>query len=425
MNLSKVPCPSRWQVRVSVSIALLAGLITVMTPITTSAAAQSSPTANLRGWGARDAWIKCEPSSCNETPQPVPDRGGISYVNIDASDSYDLAIDTAGNVWGWGLNSYGALGDGSTTKSAEPVEVQGLDASAVMTATGNSDAVALLSNGRVYSWGNNAEGQLCNGKKGGYSTTASPASALMSSLPQGVTVTSVAAGGDKAYFLLSNGTVRACGSNEDGELGNGSAEHYSDQPVQVLGTDGRGVLNGVAAITAGNLFGGALLSNGTVVSWGNNAYGQLGDGTTSDSSVPVPVSGLSGVAQISYGGDAPGNGHSMALLSDGSVMTWGDNAQGQLGDGTTSNSSVPVLVTRLSDGTTNDVTSISAGGLHSMALLSDGNVMTWGDNSQGQLGDGTTSNSSVPVLVTGLGPHDTELISAGALTGLAALTFRP
>jgi len=408
---------------IAVPAALLAGLAAAPA---TSATAQSVRTPTLMGWGAREGWNTCKPSNCDETPQPVPDPAGTAYVEIDASDRYDLAIDTAGNVWGWGNNKYGALGDGSVAASARPVQVPGLDAPAVATATGNSDAVALLSGGEVYSWGNNTSGQLCNGAKGGYTTTAAPASALMSALPPGVTVTAVAAGGNKAYFLLSDGTVMACGSNADGQLGSDSAKSYSDRPVQVAGVGGEGVLSGVTAITAGNLFGGALLSDGTVVSWGNNAYGQLGDGTTTDSPVPVAVTGLtdgitSAVVQISYGGNKTSNGHAMALLSDGNVMTWGDNASGQLGDGRTRNSSVPVLVSGLSDGTTRDVTAIAAGGRHSMALLSDGNVMTWGNNAEGQLGDGTTSNSSVPVQVTGLGANDTELISAGAEASLAAL----
>jgi alpha-tubulin suppressor-like RCC1 family protein len=410
---------------IAVTAALLAGLAAAVAPAT-SATAQGASTPTLMGWGAREGWNTCKPAKCYETPQPVRDPAGTAYVEIDASDLYDLAIDTAGNVWGWGDNNFGALGDGSVAASAKPVQVQGLVAPAVATATGNSDAVALLSDGKVYSWGNNTSGQLCNGTQGGYATTAAPASALMSALPSGVTVTAVAAGGNKAYFLLSNGKVMACGSNTDGQLGSDSTKSHSNRPVQVAGVGGKGVLSGVVAITSCNLFGGALLSDGTVVSWGNNAFGQLGDGTTTNSRVPVAVTGLtdgttSDVVQISYGGNKPFNGHAMALLSDGRVMTWGNNGKGQLGDGTTRNSSVPVLVSGLSDGTTRDVTAIAAGGMHSMALLSDGNVMTWGGNAKGQLGDGTTTDSSVPVLVTGLGANDTELISAGAAASLAAL----
>jgi alpha-tubulin suppressor-like RCC1 family protein len=103
------------------------------------------------------------------------------------------------------------------------------------------------------------------------------------------------------------------------------------------------------------------------------------------------------------------------------VMTWGYNGEGQLGDGNTNNNWVPVLVRGLGDGTSSQAVSIAAGGLHDMALLSDGNVMTWGDNAQGQLGDGTTVNSSVPVSVKGLRGNGAELISAGAVASLVML----
>ena len=403
----------KWPIVISTFIAgCILGIIPVL-----PAVAQTLPSSQVYGWGAKEAWISCGKTNpaCNQSPVAV--NGLSNVIKLDASDVSNLAIESNGTVWAWGQNSYGELGNGTTTASATPVQVSGLS-NVVATDTGNSDAVALESNGTVWSWGNNANGQLCNGSKGGYETIPQPISAL-NSLPGGVKVTSVAAGGNKTVFLLSNGTVMTCGLNGDGELGNGSTKPYTDLPVEVSNVSGQsGHLQNVVAISSGNLFIGALLSNGTVVSWGNNAYGQLGNGTTTNSSVPVPVSGLSGVAQISYGGDEPNNGHSMALLSNGTVMTWGDNASGQLGNGTTTNSSVPVAVTGLSDGVSSDVTTIAAGGLHSMALLSDGSLMMWGDNSEGQLGNGTTMNSTVPIKVL----SNCEFISAGALDSLAALT---
>ena len=129
------------------------------------------------------------------------------------------------------------------------------------------------------------------------------------------------------------------------------------------------------------------------MAWGCNDSGQLGNGTTTDSDVPVAVSGLGGVTAIAAGAD-----HSLALLSDGTVMAWGYNGSGQLGNGTTTDSDVPVAVSGLS-GT---VTAIAGGGTHSLALLSDGTVMAWGRNGSGQLGNGTTTDSHVPVAVSGL-----------------------
>lgn len=344
---------------------------------------------------------------------------GVKFVTLDASDASNLAIDSHGRVWAWGDNYYGILGDGSTHPSATPVMVRRLR-HVVLTDTGNSDAVALESNGTVWAWGNNVEGQLCDGHKGGYVTIPQEIASL-SRRPHGVSVTSVAAGGNKVVFLLSNGTVMTCGSNEDGELGSGSRRSYTDQPVQVAAaSDRHAVLHNVVAITSGNLFVGALTSDGTVVDWGNNAFGQLGDGTTARSSIPVRVKRLRNVREISYGGDLPANGHAMALLAGGGIADWGSNAYGQLGTGSTKKSLVPVRL-RVTDGTSDRVISVAAGGTHSMALLSDGNLMVWGDNASGQLGNGTTTRSLVPIRVRALGKHNASFISAGANESLVAL----
>lgn len=360
------------------------------------AAAQGLPTSKVYGWGAIEGWIHCGSPMCHESPVAV--EGLRNVIALDASDASNLAIRSNGTVWAWGYNGYGELGDGTTKTSARPVKVSGLS-NVVATATGNSFALALRSNGTVWAWGNNTDGQLGNGTRSDYST-------IPVRVPGLSNVTAVAAGGNKGIALLSNGRVKAWGLNEDGELGDGSTQKVSTTPVSVKG------LRHVVSISSGNLFADALLSNGRVKSWGNNAFGQLGNGTTRNSSVPVPVTGLSNVAQVSAGGDAPSNGQNMALLDNGRVMAWGDNADGQLGNGTTTNSSVPVHVKSLSH-----VQAIAAGGLHGMALLSNGELMTWGSNIKGQLGNDTTKESNTPIEVL----SNCELISAGALDSLAAL----
>ena len=149
----------------------------------------------------------------------------------------------------------------------------------------------------------------------------------------------------------------------------------------------------------------ALKSYGTVWAWGYNYYGQLGDGTNKDRDTPVQVSGLSGVIAI-----AGGDGHTIALKSDGTVWAWGSNDSGQLGDGTTTNRNTPVQVSDLSG-----VTAIPCGGNHSIALKSDGTVWAWGDNYHGQLGDGTTDTERhTPVQVLGSG-------GVGFLSGVTAI----
>jgi alpha-tubulin suppressor-like RCC1 family protein len=255
---------------------------------------------------------------------------------------------------------------------------------------------------QVVAWGDNSAGELCNGTLTG------------SEVPVGVTglsgVRSIAAGGRHVLALLSDGTVMACGDDTYGQDGNGvvSSNGDSEVPRPVAG------LSGVTAVAAGEEHSLALLSNGTVMAWGDGREGQLGDGSTADSATPMAVKGLTGVKAIAAGGL-----FSMALLSDGTVMAWGSNLDGQLGDDSLANSDVPVPVQGLKG-----VTAISAGGRFALALLSGTTVMSWGDNEDDQLGDGmdlsTQSLSTVPVPVFNLtGVH---AISAGFAHAVALLS---
>jgi hypothetical protein len=157
--------------------------------------------------------------------------------------------------------------------------------------------------------------------------------------------------------------------------------------VQVSG------LSGVVAIAAGQRHSLALLSNGTVSSWGDDNDGQLGNGSTTYSGVPVHVSGLSGVVGVAAGGY-----HSLALLSGGTVKAWGDNANGQLGNATTTNSSTPVSVSTLTA-----ITQIAGGSLYSLALNTSGQAFAWGQNNDGQLGNATSTDQHTPVQMSALG----------------------
>jgi alpha-tubulin suppressor-like RCC1 family protein len=199
--------------------------------------------------------------------------------------------------------------------------------------------------------------------------------------------TQISAGGWHTCALThSNGAVKCWGYNGYGQLGNGSTLD-SSTPVEVSSiTDAAPV-----QVSAGGRHTCALLSDGTVECWGNGEYGQLGNGSTLDSSTPVEVSGITNATQISAG-----EAHTCALLSVGTVKCWGDNGDGELGNGATDDSSFPVEVS----GITNAV-QISAGGLHTCALLSGGTVKCWGGNGDGELGNGSTLDSSIPVNVVG------------------------
>jgi alpha-tubulin suppressor-like RCC1 family protein len=237
---------------------------------------------------------------------------------------------------------------------------------------------------------------------GTWSTEAGASLEVTSPVPSLVPV-SVDSGNRHSLALMNNGTVLAWGSNKEGALGLGASVDNSLIPVQVTG------LTGVSAISAGDGHSLALMSDGTIRGWGQNIFGGIGSGDNLTHYTPVNVSGLSGVTAISAGGL-----YSIALKNDGTVWAWGKNDVGQLGDGTAIHRTTPVQVTGLTG-----VTAISAGQDHTVALKSDGTVWAWGGNDVGQLGDGTVTNRPVPVQVSGL--TGVSAISSGEAHSLALL----
>ncbi|MGE6759660.1 Ig-like domain-containing protein [Corallococcus interemptor] len=198
-------------------------------------------------------------------------------------------------------------------------------------------------------------------------------------------VAHLVAGSLHGLALKQDGTVWAWGDNSFGQLGDGTNTQRLT-PVQVPG------LTGVAALAAGNDHSLAVKQDGSVWAWGNNASGQLGDGTTTQRLTPVQVPNLTGVAAL-----AGGNSYSLALKQDGTVWAWGVNSQGRLGDGTHTTRLTPVQVPGLTG-----VAVLSVGTSHSIAVKHDGTVWAWGWNEYGQLGDGTTTDRPTPVRVPGL-----------------------
>jgi alpha-tubulin suppressor-like RCC1 family protein len=338
---------------------------------------------------------------------------------------------------GGGLARNGQVGNGSEAGSTVPVAGNGLKG-VIGISAGYEHDLALLSGGAVRAWGANEIGQLGTGSTSGPETCGGtfPCAKTPVTVSELSGVSAVSAGGSFSLALLSNGTVDAWGDNEDGELGDGTntgpeicpavAEYpCSTKPVAVS------KLTKVSAISGGYSHALALLSSGKVMAWGENEYGELGNGTTTDSSVPVEVSGLSGVVAISAGFN-----DSLALLSNGTVKAWGENNRGQLGSGATTGpekcgkeeascSITPVTVSELSG-----VTAISAGYWNSIALLSGGKVKTWGSNVEGQLGIGNSTGpetcsaekmpcSATPVAVSGL--SGVTAVSASVDTEVLAL----
>jgi len=346
-------------------------------------------------------------------------------TSISAGSNVTCAATNVGAADCWGRNTRGELGDGTTTQSSVPVQVSGLTSGVSSVAAGDEDACALSSAGGVKCWGFNSVGQLGDG-----TTTGSTTPVQVSGLTSGISA--VDAGTSFACALTSAGAVKCWGYNIEGQLGDGTMTN-STTPVQVSGLtsgisavgagyerscalttagavkcwgvlgDGNtqsstpvqvpGLTSGVSAISVGTDDACAITSGGALKCWGINDWGQLGNGTMTPSSTPVQVSGLtSGVAAVSAGFDS-----TCAITSAGALKCWGHNAQGQLGEGSTTDSSTPVQVSGLTSG----VAAVSVGAADACALTTPGDVKCWGSNFVGQLGDGTTIDSPVPVDVFG------------------------
>jgi alpha-tubulin suppressor-like RCC1 family protein len=357
---------------------------------------------------------------CSAVPAPVAAPTGITSVSAGEEDA--LGLTELDVPWGWGDNEFGQLADGLSGEeqyeSTLPVKVKSSTFTGLYAVTaGSAHSVGLYEWGTLWAWGSNEVDQLGDGKTG----AEEPESAAPVVVSQPYSAVAIAAGGYHTLALVEGGTVIAWGDDEYGQLGDNSFKNR-DKPTTVKQSTG-GTLTGVTAIAAGEDFSLALLNNGTVMAWGADASGQLGEGL-SKSGRPraYAVKNLTGVTAIAAGAE-----HSLALLSNGTVMAWGNNEDGQLGDGTLTNRTTPVAVHGLSD-----VTAIAAGGNHSMALLANGTVYTWGENEFGQLGTGSSSGpecgnreicSTLPVEVPGL--TNVKTIAAGYQDSFAIGTYTP
>jgi len=307
---------------------------------------------------------------------------------------HSVTVQSDGTMQAWGYNGYGQLGDGTATDRANPVTVTDNTPATIngisAIATGQLHTLALKTDGTLLAWGNNEYGQLGDG------TIINRSNPVVVKDAQGspiTGVTAIAAGIFHNLALKSDGTLLAWGTNWGGQLGDGSKIDRHN-PVTVL------VASGIIAIAAGDAHSLALKTDGTVLAWGNNGAGQVGNGSTVNQTSPVVVSDTSATSINNVAAIAAGGSHSIALLTDGTMLAWGYNGFGQLGDGSSNNSINPVVVTNAGATAISNITAISAGQAHSIALKSDGTVLAWGHNFYGQLGDSSTTDRANPVAVT-------------------------
>lgn len=316
-------------------------------------------------------------TSSTTTIAPAP----VTFVSIEAGSDHTCAVTSAGGVKCWGLNNVGQLGDGNTTDSSTPVDVIGLASGVAAVSSLGSHSCALTAGGGVKCWGYNAWGELGDG------TTTNQATPVdVMGLSSGAA--SVEVGANFSCVVTTAGGAKCWGDNHVNQIGDGTA---TTRPSP---TDVSGLTSGVAAISAGVYHTCALTTSGGAKCWGLNMYGRVGDGTTTNRTTPVDVTGLtSGVASI-----VAGQTHTCAVTTGGGAKCWGFNNAGRLGDGTTTNRSTPVDVTGLTSG----VASISGGDRQTCAVTTGGGVQCWGFNGYGQLGDGSNTDRSTPVAVDGL-----------------------
>jgi alpha-tubulin suppressor-like RCC1 family protein len=302
----------------------------------------------------------------NDQGQRGSDASG--FRAITAGVFHTCGLNEDGVAMCWGANDGGQLGDGSRTDRPSPVAVRTEIRFSSLTA-GSSHTCGLAGGGVPLCWGQNLSGQLGDGTR---NDSRNPRA-----VGGGLTFRSLIAGWTHTCGLTGNGNAFCWGLNGDGQLGDGS---QLDRlvPTRVRGT--------IETLTAGNVHT-CGLSAGQALCWGGNRFGQLGDGTTEGKPQPTPVVGLPSAATQVVAGAA----HTCALVSGGAAYCWGQNLQGQLGDGSTTNRSTPVAVTG-----GHSFRSLYAGGALTCGIATDGREFCWGLNQSGQLGDGTRQSRSTP-----------------------------
>ncbi|MBU6336175.1 MAG: hypothetical protein KGS47_17430, partial [Chloroflexi bacterium] len=343
----------------------------------------------VRCWGANgDGQIGDGTTTDRLTPVAVTGLTGVTAVS--AGGGHTCALRTGGQLVCWGDNDYGQLGDGTTVDKRAPTEVSGVSGFVAMVSAGYKHTCAVLTSGGAYCWGRNSTGQLGDN------------SIIHRSTPVAVWgrdggVAEVVTGAEHSCARTTGGALFCGGNNFAGQVGDGSTANRSPW-VAVSGLG-----SGVTQVRTSAHHTCAIVGGG-VRCWGYNVSGQVGDGTTGDRATPFSVPGeSSGVSELS-----PGGWHTCARHSDRGVTCWGANDQGQLGNNSTTDRGVSGFVSGLAG----DVVQVAAGGKHTCALRAAGQVLCWGWNLYGQLGDGTTTNRLAPVVINGIVPTATPTRTA-------------
>ena len=406
---------------------------TVDQPLTRGAGQRSAFTVRFdTGGGSPEPADQTVPAPYGRVKRPSPDpaREGflfdgwfIGEVAYDFSRPVDKDLTLAAHWTPASRNSRWSISpDKGSQLGREPATItppdsasRGIRFSQISGSTNGFISLAVGSDGNAYAWGNNYYGQLGDGtttERHAPVRVKTPDRKTYPDLPEDFTYLQVSAGYCHSLARGSDGNVDAWGYNYFGQLGDGTTT-VRHAPVRVKTPDRKTYPDLPADFTylqvsAGNYHSLALGSDGNVYALGDNEYGQLGDGTTTNQTTPVKVRSPAGTpADFTYTQISGGNTHSLAVGSDGNAYAWGCNQQGALGNNTASwfgdANPVPMRVRDPANPTDKDqglkATQVSSGFNHSLAVGSDGNAYAWGSNDTGQLGDDTTNDKSAPVPV--------------------------
>ncbi len=333
---------------------------------------------------------------------------GRTAIAVSAGDYHTCAILDNGDAKCWGKDSHGQLGDGgsntdTTAPSSTAIDL-GTGRTAVAVSAGSRHTCAILDNGDAKCWGQDSYGQLGDG--GSNTDTNAPSSTAID-LGTGRTAVAVSAGWSDTCAILDNGDLKCWGRDNFGQLGDGGSNTDTDAPSSTAIDLGSG--RTAIAVSAGDYHTCAILDNGDAKCWGKDSHGQLGDGgSNTDTNAPSSTAIDLGTGRTAVAVSA-GWYHNCAILDNGDAKCWGQDSYGQLGDGGSNTDTTAPSSTAIDLGTGRTTVAMSARGDHACAILDDGDLKCWGQDSYGQLGDGgTNTDQGSPVSVSGSNTWDSS-----------------